>query len=127
MLEVIAMIRIDKMNAVKRAFSDAGIPSVTARKVMGRGRGNVDFLISATPADAPESTGGSAGEPRMLPKRMLTVIVPDAAKDKVVKLLMDVNCQGRPGDGKIFVLPILDAIRVRTGEMGETAVNEQLA
>ena len=57
-----------------------------------------------------------------MPKRMLTIIVPDDAVTKLVKEIMKVNKTGKPGDGKIFVSPIEGAIRVRTGEFGGEAI-----
>ncbi len=49
---------------------------------------------------------------------MLTVVVPDKQVDDVVQTIIDTNQTGKPGDGKIFVLPMADAVRVRTGESG---------
>jgi nitrogen regulatory protein PII 2 len=56
---------------------------------------------------------------------MLNIVVPDDKVDLVVKTIIKVNKTGSPGDGKIFVEPILDAIRVRTNETGDAAVAEQ--
>ena len=60
-----------------------------------------------------------------MPKRLLTIVFPDARKDKAVEALIRANQTGKPGDGRIFVMPVLDAVRVRTGEDGDTAINEQ--
>ncbi|MFZ5812775.1 MAG: P-II family nitrogen regulator, partial [Thermodesulfobacteriota bacterium] len=59
---------------------------------------------------------------RLYPKRIVTVVVPDAEVPKVVETIMAVNRSGKAGDGKIMVMPISDSVRVRTGEAGEAAV-----
>ena len=56
------------------------------------------------------------------PKVKVEVVVKDADADKAVKLICDAAKTGNIGDGKIFLLPVSDAVRVRTGERGEAAV-----
>ena len=53
---------------------------------------------------------------------MLTVVVTDDMVPEVVKVITDTNKTGQPGDGKIFVLPVADAVRVRTGEKGAKSI-----
>ena len=128
MKEVLAVIRMNTMNATKRALADAGVPSLTARKVMGRGRRPVDYQILKGAEDGVEEAISQLGPgPRLVPKRMISVIVPDAKVPVVVQAIIDANRTGNPGDGKVFVLPVLDAARVRTGETGETAIDESAA
>ena len=127
MKEIIAIIRMEKMNAVKEALSEAGLPSFTARKVLGRGRGKVEYFLRGGDQPSDESLDSMSPGPKLIPKRMLTIAVPDAMVEKTVKTLISVNSTGRPGDGKIFVLPMLDACRVRTGERGDLALDEQSA
>ncbi len=123
MKEILAIIRMNKMNETKRALADNGISSITARKVMGRGQGKVDYLLLKGAEEGyEEAITQLAPGPKMIPKRGLTVVVPDQNVEKVVKTIIDVNQTGNPGDGKIFVLPVLDAIRVRTGERGDAVV-----
>ncbi|MDP4091292.1 MAG: P-II family nitrogen regulator, partial [Bacillota bacterium] len=59
---------------------------------------------------------------RLFPKRMITMIVKDEEKDKAVKSIIDANITGNSGDGKIFVLEVPEAIRIRTGEREEAAL-----
>ena len=59
---------------------------------------------------------------RYVPKRLLSVIVPDAAVDKVKDAIVAVNQTGQIGDGRIFVCPIENAVRLRTGEEGVQAI-----
>ena len=125
MKEILAVIRMNKMNHTKRALAEVGIHSMTARKVIGRGKGKVDYLLlKGAEAGYEEAINQLSPGPKMLPKRMLTLIVPDQKVPIVVKTLIATNQTGSPGDGKIFILPILDAIRVRTGETSDVALDE---
>jgi nitrogen regulatory protein PII 2 len=125
MKEIMAIIRMNKMNDTKRALTDAGVSSLTARKVMGRGKGKVDFFLLQGAQQGAEEAISQLGEgPKFIPKRLLTVVVPDDKAALVVRTISEVNRTGNPGDGKIFVLPIVDAVRVRTGEAGDVAVDE---
>lgn len=126
MKEVLAIIRMDKMNATKRALAEAGISSLTARKVVGRGRGNVDYvLLKGAEEGVDEAIAQLGPGPRLIPKRMLTIVVSDHNLQKTVDVIIRNNQTGNPGDGKIFVSSILDAARVRTGEMGNDAILEE--
>ena len=55
-------------------------------------------------------------------KRMLTIVIKDDMVDDVVQTIIETNQTGKPGDGKIFVLPVGDSVRVRTGEKGEKSI-----
>lgn len=126
MKEIFAVIRMNKMNVTKLALGEAGLPSFTARKVMGRGKGQVDYmLLQGAEAGFDEAINQLGPGPKMIPKRMLTMIVPDAMVDIAVQTIIRVNKAGQKGDGKIFVLPVLDAIRVRTGESGDQVLDEE--
>ena len=57
-------------------------------------------------------------------KRMISVVVPDNLVRVATKTIIEVNRTGNPGDGKIFVMPIREAIRVRTGETDDAALDE---
>jgi nitrogen regulatory protein PII 2 len=125
MKEVMAIIRINKMNETKRALADAGIYSFTARKVVGRGRGKINtLLLKGAENGYDEAINQLGAGPKMFPKRLLTIVVPDCRVPLVVKTVIDVNKTGNPGDGKIFVIPLLDAIRVRTAEQSDRALDE---
>lgn len=125
MKEVLAVIRMNKMNETKRALADAGIASLTARKVIGRGQGKVDYLLLKGAEEGyEEAINQLSPGPKLIPKRMLTMVVPDSKVDLTVKTVIEVNQTGAPGDGKIFVMPVSDAVRVRTGEIGDDALDE---
>jgi nitrogen regulatory protein PII 2 len=55
---------------------------------------------------------------------MLSVVVPDRLVQKTIKTIMKVNQTGQSGDGRIFVMPVMDAFRIRTGEHGDVAIDE---
>jgi len=123
MKEVMAVIRMNKINATKLALNDAGITSFTATgRVLGRGKGLVDFNILHGAEEGHVEAISQLGQgPRLVPKRMLTVVVSDDWVERTVKAIVDVNQTGSAGDGKIFVIPVAEAHRVRTGEMAEGA------
>ncbi len=125
MKEVMAIIRMNMMNKTKTALSDAGISSITARDALGRGKGLVDLsLLEGAEKGYEEAVAQLGISQRLIPKRIFTVIVPDKMVPTVVKTIIKVNQTGKSGDGKIFVMPVLDAVRVRTGESGDSAIDE---
>lgn len=125
MKEVMAIIRMQKMNETKRALADAGISSITAKDVLGRGSTRVDQkLLESAKAGHEEAIALLETGPRLAAKRMLWIVVPDKLVQKTVKTIIHVNQTGQSGDGRIFVMPILDAVRVRTSENGDAAIDE---
>ena len=123
MKEVIAVVRINMMNQTKKALSDAGIAAFFAHECQGRGKGFVNPKILEGVDKGYEEAASVLGEKgKLYPKRMVTAVVEDSQVDDVVQAIIAVNTTGKPGDGKIFVLPVGDAIRVRTGEKGEIAI-----
>ncbi|MEI7732487.1 MAG: P-II family nitrogen regulator [Verrucomicrobiota bacterium] len=125
MKQVIAIIRMNKMGPTKKALIDTGFPAFTVRKVLGRGRDHVDLrVISGAQEGLPEAIAHLKDDgPRLTPSRMMSLTVPDDAVTKVVETFIKNNQTGQPGDGKIFVLPIEEAIRIRTGEHGAAALS----
>lgn len=126
MKEIIAVIRLNMIGKTKEALLDNGFPAITAFKVMGRGKAKVDFsLVDAEllegNLDAKLAEQLSEGH-RLISKRLLTVYVNDEDVKKAVDAIIAANSTGNPGDGKIFVLPVSDAFRVRTGETGESSI-----
>ncbi len=128
MKEVLAIVRMNKMNATKQALADAGVASFTARKVMGRGKGKVDYLLLKGAQEGyEEAIIQLAPGPKLIPKRMLSVVVPDRMVPTVVRTIIEVNQTGARGDGKVFVMPVCEAYRVRTGERDDAALDETVA
>ena len=127
MKEVMAIVRFNMMNVTKRALADAGFYSLTTLKVTGRGKGNVDFfLLQGAETGHEEAVAQLSSAPKLIPKRLITLVVQDDHVKNAVKVIIEVNQTGQKGDGKIFILPITDAVRVHTGETGEKAIDNVL-
>ena len=127
MKDIMAIIRINKMNETKKALEEAGISSMTATgRVLGRGKGNVDYRILSGAQEGREEAIAQLGTngPRLIPKRLISIVVPDNLVKKTVDVIIKANQTGKPGDGKIFVLPILESHRVRTAESGDKVLDE---
>ena len=124
MKEVMAIIRLNMMNQTKQALSDAGISSVTARDALGRGKGLVDMtLLKGAELGYEEAISQLGQSQRLIPKRILFIVVKDNIVKKTVKTIIKVNQTGKSGDGKIFVMPISDSISVRTEESGDITLD----
>jgi len=125
MKEIMAIVRINMMNKTKAALAEAGISSVTARDALGRGKGLVDLnLLEGAEKGYEEAIVQLGQSQRLIPKRIFFVVVPDRLVKKTVQTIMRVNCTGKSGDGKIFITPVMDSIRVRTAESGDQALDE---
>lgn len=127
MKEIMAIIRMDMINKTKDALLKEDFPSLHCKKVMGRGNKKVDYslienLISGNEAMSPMLAEVVSEGHRLLPKRLLSLVVEDEQVKKAVEIIINTNSKGKQGDGKIFILPIMDAIRVRTGEIGNEAI-----
>jgi nitrogen regulatory protein PII 2 len=126
MKQIIAIIRMQMVNRTKEALVQAGYPAFTVRKVLGRGKGQVDYRVlhGAEGGQCEAIAHLKDDGPMLVPKRMMNIVVRGEAVAKVVDIIIKTNQTGKPGDGKIFVLPVSEAVRVRTGETGEQAVTE---
>lgn len=121
MKEVLAIIQMNKMEATKDALDVIGIPSITAYKVSGRGKQKGLQILHPTPLKEADK----ADEKRMkyIPKRMISVMVEDEFVPAVVAVVAKVNRTGNYGDGRIFVCPVDESVRIRTGERGNEAIS----
>jgi nitrogen regulatory protein PII 2 len=125
MVEVMAVVRMNMINKTKKALAEAGISSFTARECLGRGKGLVDFSVLKGAEKGYEEAISQLGQSqRLIPKRWLTIIVPDNLSKRVVDVIISTNQTGKAGDGKIFVLPVTEAHRIRTGETGAPVLDE---
>lgn len=123
MKEIIAVVRMNMMNRTKKALTEAGIDAFFAHEAQGRGKGFVNPAVLEGASQGYEEAASLLGEKgKLYPKRMITIVTKDDLVDDVVQTIIEANKTGKPGDGKIFVLPIGDAIRVRTGETGEKSI-----
>jgi nitrogen regulatory protein PII 2 len=119
MKEVVAILRINKVQPTRDALAEKGHFSMTVQNVLGRGKQKgLQYELEGMPA--PEHHEG----PRIhyLPKRMVTIVVTDDQVPEVVGIIMAVNRTGNIGDGKIFICPIEEAMRIRTKEVGDRAI-----
>lgn len=123
MKEVIAVVRMNMMNRTKKALSDVGIAAYFAHEAQGRGVGFVNPQLLEGVQKGYEEAAELLGEKgKLYPKRMVTAVIEDDEIDEVVEAIIKANQTGKPGDGKIFILPIADSVRVRTGETGVKSI-----
>jgi nitrogen regulatory protein P-II 1 len=110
--KVEAIIKPFKLDDVKQALGEVGVAGLTATEVKGFGRqkGHTELYR------------GAEYVVDFLPKVKVEVVVPDQMVGRVIEMIERVAKTGRIGDGKIFVCPVEDAIRIRTGERGEDAL-----
>lgn len=124
---ILAIVRIAKMNETKVALSEVGLPSFTAMGVMGRGNarglGEHYKAIKADPNNQEALEFLAKSEPRLKSKRCITLVVTDDKKDLAIETIIKVNQTNNSGDGKIFVLPADDSVRVRTSESGDITLD----
>ncbi len=124
MKEVIAVVRINMMNQTKQALTDCGVDAFFAHEAHGRGKGFVNPQILEGAEQGYEEAAALLGEKgKLYPKRMITAVVEDSQVPCVVETIVNTNQTGMPGDGKVFVVPISDAVRVRTGEVGVKSIS----
>jgi nitrogen regulatory protein PII len=112
MKKIEAIIKPFKIEEVKDSLSEIGIEGMTVTEVKGFGRQKGHTEIYR----------GSEYTVDFLPKIKLEVVVADDAVESAIKAISDSAKTGKIGDGKIFVLPVENAVRIRTGETGNQAV-----
>jgi len=139
MNEVMAVIRQRMVKETIAALGEIGVTSVTVHNLNGRGKQggnimeNVDPLMKENVECVSKiykfPTPSSMAEYSRLtkpvfwvPKSLLDIVVSEVPVEKVVDTIINTNRTGNKGDGKIFVLPIADALRIRTGERGDAAI-----
>jgi nitrogen regulatory protein PII 2 len=124
MKEIMAVIRMNKISETKKALSAAGISSMHAKECLGRGKGVVDFnALKGAERGYEEAISHLGQSQRLVPKRMISVVLPDKLVGRAVSAIISVNQTAKSGDGKIFVLPVAQALRVRTGEEGDAVLD----
>ena len=112
MKKIEAIIKPFKLYEVREALSEIGIMGMTATEVKGFGRqkGHTELYR------------GAEYIVDFLPKIKLDIVVSDKMVDKVIETITKTAQTGKIGDGKIFIMNVEEAIRIRTGEKGDTAV-----
>ena len=112
MKKIEAILRPFKLDAVREALGELGIPGMTVTEVRGFGRSGgrtevfhgVEYVVS------------------FVPKVKVEIVVPDHLVEPIIDHIRREAATGEMGDGKVFVIPVEDALRVRTGERGEPAL-----
>lgn len=112
MKKIEAIVRPEKVDDVKSALERAGFVSMNVSEIRGRGRQKGLKLVWR----------GSEYLVDMVPKVKIEMVVRDDDVEKVVPIIKENAYTGNIGDGKIFIMPVEEAIRIRTGERGEEAV-----
>lgn len=112
MKKIEAIVRTNKVDDVKVALDEAGYASMTVSEVKGRGRQKGMM----------QQWRGREYCVDLLPKARVEIVVPDEHVDKVLEIIRKSASTDNIGDGKIFVIPIESAMRIRTGETGEDAL-----
>lgn len=115
MKKIIFMIRTNKYAETKQILEEHNFPAFTSKEVLGRGRTPVAYEVESE--EEKEIVA-----PTLVAKRMITVYVSDERVEELVQCIVSCNQTGCEGDGKIFVCPVEEGIRIRTGESGEDAV-----
>lgn len=113
MKRIEAIIKPFKLEAVKDAIAEAGIQGMTVTEVKGFGRQKGHTEIYR----------GSEYTVDFLPKIKIELVVEDDLVDSIVQTIMKEAKTGKIGDGKIFISPVDEALRIRTGERGVAAVS----
>lgn len=112
MKKIEAIIKPFKLDDVREALTDIGITGMTVTEVKGFGRqkGHTEIYRGAEYAVD------------FLPKIKLELVLSDNQVDQAVEVIIEAARSGKIGDGKIFILPVEEAIRIRTGETSDAAV-----
>ena len=109
---IIAVIKANKLDAVRIALNDLGVTGMTVFEVKGYGRQKGHH----------ELYRGAEYQIDFVPKVMLETVVTDAIAAECVKVISEAAKTGKIGDGKIFVLDVAEALRIRTGETGNDSI-----
>lgn len=112
MKKIEAIIKPFKLEEVKDALAKVNVQGLTVTEVKGFGRQK----------GHKELYRGAEYVVEFLPKIKLEIVVSDDRVEAVIKAILESACTGRIGDGKIFVLPVEEAVRIRTGETGDAVL-----
>ena len=145
MKEIIAFIRTERVEPTKSVLESIGVKGITFFNVIGRGRQRGTIRARDPEGTMRKEVGvyimqqrgmiHDADDPKyhapvmkeielgFLPKKMLMIVVNDDEVPLIVDTLTQINRSGQHGDGTIFVCPMMDAVRIRTGECGNKALS----
>jgi nitrogen regulatory protein P-II 1 len=112
MVKIEAIVRPDYLDALQHELAEVGHAGLTVSQVQGSG----------TEPRPVEWFRGLVSQPRFLPKVKIELVLPDAMLEEALWVIRNTCYTGEAGDGRIFVSPVKDAIRIRTGERGYAAL-----
>lgn len=112
MKKIQAIVRPERLDAIKNALSDAGIRGLTVSNVTGRGQQRTVF----------KSGRGASIQSDMLQRIKIEVVIASEEAQRACDVIRGAAATGQVGDGKIFVLPVDSVVRIRTGEADEEAL-----
>jgi len=112
MKRILAIIRPDKLEVVKQALEDIGCHGLTVKEVRGRRR-----QLGIT-----ESYRGHDYKVDLLSKTEIEIVTTDKYIEDIIQAILETAQTGDIGDGKIFISPVEEVIRIRTGERGDKAI-----
>jgi nitrogen regulatory protein P-II 1 len=115
MRKIEAVIRPERLQAVQDALDELGVSGLTVSEVMGCGRQK----------GYTEQYRGSRANISLLPKIKIESVVPNDVVDQTVDAIIGAAYTGETGDGRLFVIDVEQAIRIRTGERGEETVRHE--
>ena len=115
MKKIEAIIRPERLQAVQDALDELGVSGLTVSEVMGCGRQK----------GYTEQYRGSRVNISLLPKIKVESVVSDEIVDRAVDAIVGAAYTGEIGDGRLFVYPVLESVRIRTGERGEETVRHE--
>ena len=109
---IIAVIKPFKLEEVREKLTEIGIQGLMVSEIKGYGR----------QGGHTEMYRGAEYVVNYIPKIRLELVVPDSTSSKVIEIIAETAKTGKIGDGKVFVMDVGDALRIRTGETGENAI-----
>jgi nitrogen regulatory protein P-II 1 len=112
MKKIEAFIRHESLEAIRDQLDHIGLPSMSLSEIKGSGRQK----------GYTETYRGATTTVFLRPKLKLEIVVDDSDVDRTIDTILQHAHTGQPGDGKIFIIPVEDAIRVRTGERGNVVL-----
>lgn len=112
MKQIVAIIKPHKLDDVKESLQEAGVQGITVTEARGFGRQRGQTEVYR----------GAEYKVEFLPKIRLEIAVADDMVERVIDAVVGATCTGEIGDGKIFVLPLEEVVRIRTGERGSDAL-----
>lgn len=112
MKKIEAIIRPESIDAVRNALGEAGVAGLMISEIEGHGKQK----------GVVQQWRGEKYKVELLPKAKVEIIVKDQDVERITKVIIDSAKTGEIGDGKIFIFPVENAVRIRTGEKGEAAI-----